>query len=56
MMKMKQYVLMSWLAYIGLMAASTLLQNLWLFFAGMVVSGVMLGNLLYKLKKNYIKL
>ncbi|MED2942918.1 hypothetical protein P4282_10625 [Bacillus swezeyi] len=51
---MKQYVLMSWIAYIGLMAAFALLQNLWLFFAGMAVLGLMLGNLLYKLKKNYI--
>lgn len=53
MLNLKPYVLMSWIAYIGLMAASALLQNMWLFFSGIVLLGVMLIRLMLNLKKKY---
>lgn len=53
MMNLKLYVLITWVAYIGFMAASALLQNVWLFFAGMAILGVMLTKVMLNLKKKY---
>ncbi|MCT6684573.1 MULTISPECIES: hypothetical protein [Bacillus amyloliquefaciens group] len=53
MKNLKLYVLITWVAYIGFMASSALLQNVWLFIAGMAVLGVMLTKVMLNLKNKY---